>query len=240
MATAAAEAHVEAQARLRALTAGTVANTWRRLPNYDAPSVPVFLSVVVPLILAAQRSSVALTNAFIARSLGRPPVGIAADAILTGIRGETLPQEVYRRPFVTTWTALQDGRPYADAVSAGLSRATASAEMDVQLAMTHTLRDIGERDPAVLGYARVPDPGACEFCTLIAGQRYRTDQLMPAHNRCGCGVDVITAANRQNFSGVPGNDLSVPGAGVYEHGELGPLVGDPSHEHLSESAALAR
>jgi hypothetical protein len=95
--------------------------------------------------------------------------------------------------------------------------------------MRQTLVAVGEQDPTILGYQRVPDAGACAFCRLVAGQRYRTDQLMPLHNHCGCGVDVITADNRAGFTGKPENDLSKPGVAVNDHGELGPVLGDPAH-----------
>jgi hypothetical protein len=104
----------------------------------------------------------------------------------------------------------------------------------VQLAMRQTLVDIGDQDDLILGYQRVPDTGACAFCRLVAGQRYRTNQLMPIHAHCGCGVDVITAANRADFTGKAANDLSVTRDGVTaevrEHGELGPVLVDGQHE----------
>lgn len=233
MATQAAEAHIAAQARLRALTVQAVATAWQRLPNYDAVSVAPFLSVVVPLVLAAQRQSAALTNAFLARALGRPPVGVDfAQVVGAAIRADTIPATVYRRPFVTTWTALSNDVAYPAAVNAGLERATGTAAMDVQNAMRHTLRLVGEFDPQILGYQRVPDASACPFCRLIAGQRYTTDQLMPVHNRCGCGVDVITEANRGDFTGNRDNDLNVTSDGltaaVKTHGELGPVLVDGS------------
>jgi hypothetical protein len=65
---------------------------------------------------------------------------------------------------------------------------------------------------------------------------------MPVHNRCGCGVDVITAANRGQFTGKPSNDLSVTRDGVTaavrEHGELGPVLVNGAH-HFSGPEVLA-
>lgn len=243
MAVTAAQAHITVQARLRALTVQAVAIAWRSLPNHDESSVAPFLSIVVPLVLAAQRQSVALTNAFLARALDRPPVGVDISQLVgEAIRAGTPPETVYRRPFVTTWTALKAQTPFPAASNAGLQHATASAAMDVQNTMRHTLVAVGAADPAILGYRRVPDADACAFCKLIAGQRYTTDQLMPVHNRCGCGVDVITAANRGDFTGHPENDLDVTrdgvSAAVVHHGELGPLVVNGA-QHFTGPAAIA-
>lgn len=233
MASALAEAHIAGQARLRTIAAAAAASAWNSLPGYDEEHVDQWLSTIVPLIAATQRQSVALTEAFIARSIRRQPLGISPDKILGELRGGIDPAEVYRRPFVTVWSALGNGKEWQAAVAAGLARTTATAATDVQLAMRDTLRVVGEADDLVVGYQRVPDGGACEFCQLVAGQRYRTDQLMPIHAHCGCGVDVITRANRRGFTGNADNDLSVTRgdvtAEVREHGELGPVLVNADH-----------
>lgn len=224
-----AQAQIAAQQRVRERASEAVARAWTSLPSYDEDDVPAFLAVAVPAVIAAQRVAASLTNAFLARSVGRQPLQLdLARLIGPAIRNGTMPADVYRRPFVTTWTALKEGVAYEDAVARGRHRATSAAAMDVQLTMRQTLVNVGERDELILGYRRVPDPGACDFCRLIAGRRYTVDQLMPVHNHCGCGVDVITVANRGDFTGKPENDLSVTRDGVTaaveEHGELGPLL----------------
>ncbi len=251
-----AQAHITAQERVRAITVAGVARAWDDLPAYDEAQVPVFLAGVVPVVLAAQRRSVALTNAFLARAAGRPPLALditqligsairtATPAVVEASRsnaGPTLPEDatgvplelVYRRAFVQTWSALADHTPWADAVTQGRDRATATAAIDVQNAMRHTLVAIGEADDTILGYRRVPDAGACPFCRLIAGVRYLTSQLQPVHPFCGCGVAPIFQATRGDFTGNAHNDLDVTrdgvSAAVREHGELGALLVDGSH-----------
>lgn len=231
----AAEAHIVGQARLRASAEAAVTQAWRALPSYDEQNVPAFLARAVPAVQVAQRSSIALTAAFLARQAGGPVPPADVAAILASTRSGTPLGEVYRRPFVTVWTALGRGTMWDDAVAAGLARATAAASFDVQAAMRSTLVDIGERTDRIVGYQRVPDAGACAFCQLVAGQRYTTADLMPVHNRCGCGVDVITTENRGDFfRGNPDNDLDLdpqaPRVTVEEHGELGPLLVDAEHE----------
>lgn len=237
MATALAEAHIAAQARLRELAVQTVLATWDGLGAYDAANVAPWLQVVVPLVAGAQRQSAALTNAFLARALGRPPAPVNLAAVTgAAIRAGTPPAIVYRRPFVTVWTGLRDGTPWTEAVNAGRARAGASAAMDVQNTMRHTLLTIGSADKEILGFARVPDADACDFCRLVAGKRYLTSTLMEVHPRCGCGVDVITAANRGDFTGKPSHDLEISSgpvtAKVVQHGELGALLVD-GHDHFT-------
>jgi hypothetical protein len=241
-----AQAHIAGQQQIRSFAAAAVAGAWTALPHHDESNVPTFLNTVVPVVAAAQRASVTLTEAYLARSIGRQPVGVNIDDLIgSAVRNGTPPSEVYRRPFVTVWSALKDGKPYTDAVHAGLARATTAAETDVQLSMRQTLTAVGQSDRVILGYRRIPDATACEFCRLVAGQRYRTDQLMPIHPHCGCSVGVITAENRHEFHGNPKNDLSVIGDGVnaavVQHGELGPLLVDGTQKFTSEAdiAALA-
>lgn len=138
MATALAHSHIEAQRRLRLLAVTSTERLWRSLPGYDREDVSGWLQAILPLVSAAQRQSVALTNAYIARALERQPLGVNTETILAGLRGDTDPATVYERPMIEVWTALGAGRPYEAAVAAGMARATGTVAMDVQMAMRGT------------------------------------------------------------------------------------------------------
>lgn len=234
----------EALARIRSATEGVVASAWDRLESYDADVVNDFIDDVVPIVGAAQAQAAVLTDAYLASAIGRAPIGIELDAVTgAAVRAGTPPEQVYARPFISVWTGLKNGRPWVDAVATGRARATSSATMDVALSTRAAASQIGELDDRIVGYQRVPDGSACDFCTLVAGQRYRTDDLMPLHNHCGCTVEPILASERGRFTGKDANDLDLPitrdgvTAAVREHGELGPLLvnGD---QHFTGDAAL--
>lgn len=239
MASSLVDAHIEAQARLRVRAAAAMALAWRSMPSYDESDVPAFVAKAVPITTAAQRASVSVTSAFLGRRIGATSAGVPVDDVLRKVRNGVSANEVYRRPFVTVWTGLKNGAEYADAVHAGLDRATSAVEMDVQLAMRQTLVEVGQTHTTILGYQRVPDANACAFCRLVAGQRYHVDQLLPVHNRCGCGVDVITPENRDDFTGrkkydqprTVGPDGTV--AAIEQHGELGPVLVDGRNSFTS-------
>ena len=228
-----ADAHIRAQWALRTATEQVIARAWERQPSYDEADVAGWQQAILPVVLGSQIQSAALTNAFLAGELERPPLPLDITKLTAAaVRGGTSPAEVYRRPFVEVWTALRDGVPWADAVKRGRDRATGAAATDVQLSMRATLREVGQLDELILGYARKPDPDACDFCKLVAGRRYTVEQLLPIHTRCGCGVEVITAANRHLYTGNPDNDLALPAGGtvaVEEHGELGPVLVNADH-----------
>lgn len=229
MPTALAEAHIEAQRRLRLITGRAVASIWEELPGYDRENLDEWLSKVVPVVQTGQRASIALTEGFLAQAVGRGPLGVNPETVIAGVRGETATETVYERPFVTLWAKLGAGVQFSTAAAVALERARSSAATDVQMAMRDTLREVGEADELILGYQRVPDGGACSFCQLVSGQRYHTADLMPIHSNCGCGVDVITGTQRPDFSGRYDRDQ----VAIRQHGELGPVLVDPAHDFTS-------
>lgn len=248
-----AEAHVIAQERLRAIVVAAVAAAWAALPRYDRDQVEPWLATVVPLVLAGQRQSVALTEAFIARALRRQPLGVnPANLIGAAVRNGTAPQEVYQRPFVNVWTALKDGKEFEQAVAEGLDRATSAAATDVQLSMRATAAAVGGADPGIYGWQRVTDGNACDLCLIASTQRYHKADLLPIHNHCGCSVAPITEPSGQVIDRALYRRLKAEGAidkitaqrqrrrereaaeppaeaEVVHHGELGPVLVDPAH-----------
>lgn len=238
MASQLARAHIEAQARLRRLTGTAVERVWHDLPGYDRADVDQWLSTVLPVVSTAKRTSVAITDAYLAMALGRAPLGVDAQRIIAGLRNGADPATVYERPFVTLWTALGNGTPWEQAVSQGLDRAVSTAGMDVQLAFRSTANEIGQADDNIYGYQRVADDGACDFCQEVDGAYLKDADSSPLHNNCGCGVDPLTAPHpRAAFlpSGASVHDTFA----IHEHGELGPVLTDPSHDFTTAAAALS-
>lgn len=261
-----AQAHIAQNTAIQQYAATYAAVAWLQLRSYDEEDVPKFLARVVPVILAAQRQSVAITVAYLSRAIGRrvAPVDVqqligaairtaTPEVIASSQRGlhslapdaTGVPPEItYARPFVGVWSDLAKHTPWQDAVNAGRERVEGMAAMDVQNAMRHTLRAVGEAEPTILGWARAPDPDACPFCKLIAGRRYLTKELLPVHPRCRCSVIAVTAANRDQYTGKRANDLAVSPDGlvkvaVVEHGELGALLvnGEDAFQNLADIAA---
>lgn len=204
--------------------AGMVAAAWNSLPGYNEQDVDPFLAAVLPVVSAGQRQSVALTNAYLAQFLRRPPLPLEVGT-LTGaaLRNGTPPEQVYRRPFVKVWTSLKNVGVYDQAVAAGLEYATSTAEMDVQMASRAAYQAVQDADDNIYGYQRAADGGACQFCVEVDGAYVKSADAMPLHNRCGCGLEPLTAPHPRAAS-LPS------GVAVHEHGELGPVLTDPAHQ----------
>lgn len=237
MASDLTNAFIIGKQHLQQIVAAAVAQAWKNLPHYNQEQVDQFLTAALPVSAAANRQSVALTEAFLARSLGRGPLGVSPEEIIAGIRNGATPEEVFKRSFVTVWAALGNGTPWEQAVQMGLSRASGAAAMDVQLSFTHTLVAVGRSDSRIVGYERVPDAGACEFCRAASGQIYHSDQLAPLHNGCGCGAEPVTAADAvpfapRRFSGPNGLEVA-----IRQHGELGPTLTNAA-EHFAGPSAV--
>lgn len=212
-------AQLEGQRRLRVLAEREVARIWRALPGYDRENIDQWLSGALPVMSAVRRQSASLTDAFLARKLERAPLGVG----LPTIRNGAAPEDVYRRPFVTLWSALGAGKAFADASAAALARATSTAAMDTQLSMRAAANEIQEADEGIYGFERVANPGACEFCQMIDGAYVKNADAMELHNHCGCGLEPLTESH-------PRAAKLPSGVAVHQHGELGPVIAAPEYD----------
>jgi hypothetical protein len=236
MASRLANRHIELNARLRDRTARRIERIWRSLPTYRDETLPTWLSAAVPLVQAAQRAEIALTDAYVARALDRPRVGLDAQKILADYRKGASYREVYSRPFNEVIGALVDGVPFEEAARRGEFRAVQTAVTDIQLAMRDSAM-AAQREYGFYGYQRVADGNACEFCQAVDGAYVKgPDLVMDLHPSCGCGLEVLEQpADGAVFlpDGTRARDYAYGPLGdkvaVHEHGELGSVLADPKH-----------
>jgi hypothetical protein len=233
-------AHIVAQARLRAIVANAIVGIWARLGHYDQSDVSPFLADALPVVLAGQQQSSALTAAFLARSLKIRPFGINP-ALVTGaaVRNGTPPADVYRRPFVDVWSGLKRGEPWEQAAAAGQARAANAAATDVGLSSRATFQAAQDDPtlPAIYGYQRVQDSGACDYCAAINGAYVKSADASPIHPHCGCTLSPLTSVHpRAAF--LPDGSHVTDKYAIHEHGELGALIAAPDQHFETETAAL--
>ena len=228
-----AERHIELNAQLRDSTVKRLTRIWRSLPEYRDETLPAWLNAAVPVVQAAQRAEITVTQAYLSRALGRTVRAVSAEEIMAMYRNGTPPADVYSRPFGEVWSALAGGATFDQAQERGLFRATQTAATDIQATMRDTLNVVGEAEPDLWGYQRVTDGAACSFCLLLNGAQLRTEDPMPIHPNCGCGVEPVVYTrgfdNRNNLATFNASPTPPPkGVAVRDHGELGPVLGDPS------------
>jgi hypothetical protein len=135
---------------------------------------------VLAIVHGGQAQTVALVDAYMAVKAAGAPKGLDPAAYtvasLRGVPGEA----VYARPF---------GAPSKDSTLHALNRLVRT---DMQLAQTHSARDWMAGEDRIVGYRRVLGAGhSCSLCVAAAERTYRTEDLMPIHERCSCSVEPV-------------------------------------------------
>jgi hypothetical protein len=162
---------------------------WASLPNYRDAAIDSMVEAIVPRVVAGQLQTAQITRAYMAecaRALGWklnvPPVD---EQEVTGSRGVD-PSVVYRRPAVTTYTALSEGKALPEAVKAGGLRLLQIIGGDMQLSKRaqshHSMRAMGAQY-----YRRIlTGRENCALCVVASTQRYHVKDLAAIHPGCDC------------------------------------------------------
>lgn len=231
--------------QLRARVLRVLLGLWDGYSAYRDAQADAFVAAAVPTVSGGQQAMAALTSAYLAQldatmalQASQVPAAVSR-TVLEGLRGGTPPQEVYRRPFVTLWTDLSQGKAFDAAQAAGRRRLVDVASTDLQLAKTHqslaSMSTMGD----VVGYRRVlTGSHSCGMCVIAATQRYRKSDLMPIHPGCDCAVAPIYGhhdpgrtvdAGVLSGQGVTPSGMTAHGVPMVEAqnvGNLGDVLGD--------------
>jgi hypothetical protein len=235
-------------------TLGTMTAAWTSLRSWRSADVAPYQRKALPVLIAAQRQVASLTTTYLER-LYRDIADEASRVTLdfdrvTGpaLRGVDLADE-YRRPFEQVWTALSNGEPFDVSLERGTNRLNSLVKTDLQLARTHTAREVTAQQPGVEYTIRVPiGEYNCALCLVAATQRYRKRELLPIHPGCDCLVKTVRSSfypgqvideARLNAIHAAVEDALGPGAAdrsaravdyrklivQHTHGEIGPVLG---------------
>lgn len=165
--------------------------TFRTLPGVDDAAAERWLRFAVPTMKAAKTQTAYSQLAYtreVARWMHLPAT---ATIDVAAIVGDSL-EDRYMAPVIAARSWVAEGNWFTDAIEMAANQAREMARSDI----ADTSRDAAVASmgatPGVTHYRRVPSDSACDFCLLIAGQRYTTEDLAPAHNNCTCGVAPIT------------------------------------------------
>lgn len=168
---------------------------WSGLETVHDADVDRLIRTVVPVVEGGKRTVATLTDAYLAavatELLGTPvhPSGVDLAKVAGAATRGVPPEEVYRRPAVTVWTALAAGTTFAAAKDQGLNRLLSLAATDLQLAKTGTAREVLSRDGRATGFQRILTGAEnCPLCVLASTQTYGKEDLLPIHPRCDCDV----------------------------------------------------
>lgn len=207
--------------RTRQATGEKVGEIFRTLGSYNDETLSQFIDTVEPIVRAGQQRAIALTDAYLSAETGTAPAGLPLQDIAQAVRNGTPMEDVYRRPFVSTWTALADDMSFQEAVNAGELRASGIANMDVLLAYTQSMVQAG-KSGNIVAYQRVANGACCPFCALLDGTFTGPTEPMPIHNNCNCTAAPIMS--KEDVGSFLTTGSVVDDVAIHEHGEYGPVV----------------
>ena len=190
-------AYMRQSAGIRSRTLSYAAAVWdgsRELRDDDGERIS---SRGTPAVQGGHLQAATLTNAFV-RSLATMDgqrvsamPGVDRDRIL-GYRGVPA-TEVYRRPAITTYSALADGKSFDAARAVGRSRLLSLAASDLQQARSRQSRDAYTATGFEYTVRVLSGNENCALCVIASTQRYIIGELQPLHPGCDCGERGVRA-----------------------------------------------
>ncbi|AKZ59146.1 hypothetical protein SAM23877_6101 [Streptomyces ambofaciens ATCC 23877] len=158
-----------------------------------------FQRQALPIILAGERQVATLTASYLEQLYrDEDPRGRRARLDLDAVTGQALrgvdPSDVYERPFKELRAALGDDVSLDEAVNRGAHRLETLVKTDLQLARTHTVREVSADMPRFTYTVReLQGEYDCALCIIASTQRYHKRNLAPIHPGCDCLVKTVTA-----------------------------------------------
>jgi hypothetical protein len=226
------------------MSSTTVTNMWDRLGGISDLAQAQFArsasSFVTRTQMAMARTTVTYIDMYVNLALQQRQNVSAVDiaALVAEARRGIPSLEVYMRPSITARRMLAEGKTLAEALRIARARAASAANTDIALAARGAGQAAMARHTKIVGYRRVPNATACEFCLVASTQRYHTSELMPLHNNCRCVIAPIIAVDDERVIGATPKRLQeiveeLKDAGiikpgdlidVHMHGELGAVL----------------
>jgi len=168
--------YVVRQGTLSMAGGAVVADAWSRLPQRDDNGAVLLRENALPNLTTLLLQATALTAGY---------MGIVLEESVEPVTQTVEPD--WDLPFVDYQAALDRGEEQAAAIAAGLSSSSAIGRQSV----VSTARQAGDavQSSRIIGWSRVPDGDACDWCLMVAGDRYKSATSADfGHLRCECGV----------------------------------------------------
>lgn len=169
---------------------------WEATAQLRDADVDRLVARLVPVVQGGQVQVANITSAYVRRLAeleGIVPVAVPVDrATIVGYRGVP-PEDVYRRPAVTAYTALSQGKSFQDARAEGLARLVSIVSSDVQQARNRQARAAYSSSGFEYTVRTLSGSENCALCVIASTQRYHVSGLMPIHPGCDCGERGVKA-----------------------------------------------
>lgn len=185
------------QVKAQALAAAL--NLWDQLVvGPDDASADRLVDALAPTWGVAAAQVTVLTDAYVDAFLEqfditpKRTIPLDPEDIVSRVRPGVAPDELIRRPVKQVRYAIAEGSDLQGALGQGRRRLESIANTDVQQAFRLAFRERMADETDVRAYRRTLTGGEnCAICVVATTQRYWSDQLMPIHPGCDCGVQPI-------------------------------------------------
>jgi hypothetical protein len=187
--------HRRQQLALRKTTIAQMEKVWPALDWADLDrSFPGFAASVLTLVSKNRRTSSGLAAAY-----------LRAFRVASGLSGDVkivvpvMPREQFTTALrVTSLVAAKKSAallvPADVAMTNAFTQSSGSMARLVLNAGRETVNESLKVDPKARGWMRVLGGGGCDFCRMLAGRVYPTDNAgFDAHDRCGCTSEPVYA-----------------------------------------------
>ena len=160
---------------------------WDELGSWDDADVERFIAAVTPTVDNAQSTAASLAAAYLGLALGSQVTIDTTKLTAPDLRG----------PFTAYWGKLADTGDWRAALQSGRTSVEQTGITAVRTAASEASIQVDEKEPRITGWQRVVDAGACDWCVMVAGQRYGSAETATfGHNGCGCyPIPIIGEAN---------------------------------------------
>jgi hypothetical protein len=175
-ATAITLSYLEQLDAIASLVAGALRDVWMNMSGYDREQLAEWIEQVSPLAQAGAAEGADLAAAYLAELTGVAPAGATLDFALPALDA----------PFLRHWHDLKEGQSWQDSVDGGASQAEAIGERSTRDGAGEQF-DHPPKGVKIIGWQRVVQVDACEWCQTVATQMYRTRESgSQSHDHCKC------------------------------------------------------
>jgi len=171
--------YVARQGTLSMAGGAVVADAWGRLPQRADNGAVLLRELALPTLTTLLLKATALTAGY---------MGIVLEEAVAPISQTVEPD--WDLPFIDYQAALDRGEEQVAAIQAGASSSSAIGRQSV----VSTARQAGDavQSSRIIAWRRVPDGDACDWCLMVAGDRYKSATSADfGHLRCECGVSPV-------------------------------------------------
>lgn len=195
---------VNNQARMSAYArrvGDTYAKTFRVIGGADGEAERAWKAFAAPTMQSTQRHVLRTQESYVrlmARGMDLTPNGHVDPERIVNTLDELVDR--YGSPIIDVRAGLADGKGWDQSLAEAMRHADELARTDVAEATRDSATASMSGIEGIVAYRRVPSGTACDFCLLIAGQTYRTEELSPAHNNCTCGVAPLSDESDPTFA----------------------------------------